>query len=81
MRRDAQAALVARGRGTLTVREWVKSLRGPKAHAIWSPTDPMPFVVDLIQATLTGIGMLSTRVRSAGGRRRAVPNVDRLSTS
>lgn len=55
LRRDAQAVSVARREGGITVREWASWLRGPKAHAIWSPHDPAPFVVDLAQATRTGL--------------------------
>ena len=74
LRRDAQAAFVARARGELTLREWAASLRGPKAHAIWSRRDPMPFVVDMAQAATTGArlasaGLLRTaRARLAGRR-------------
>jgi predicted ATP-grasp superfamily ATP-dependent carboligase len=62
LRRDAQAAFVARSRGELTVREWVASLRGPKAHAIWSRRDPLPFVVDMLQAVATGAQLASAHV-------------------
>ena len=31
----------------LTLREWLSWVRGPKAHAIWSRRDPVPFVVDV----------------------------------
>ena len=67
LRRDLQAAIVARRRGELTVREWAASLRGPKAHAIWSPRDPMPFFTDLVHATAAG----SRRLRAP--RRRPAP--------
>jgi D-aspartate ligase len=62
LRRDLQAALVARRRGTLSVGEWARSLRGPKAHAIWSSRDPLPFVVDVAQATSKGAAMLVKRL-------------------
>ena len=58
LRRDVQAAVVARRRGTLTVRDWLRWARGPTAHAIWSPRDPRPFVVDLATATRSGVRML-----------------------
>lgn len=58
LRRDVQAAVVARRHGTLTVRDWLRWVRGPTAHAIWSRRDPWPFVVDLATATRTGVGML-----------------------
>jgi predicted ATP-grasp superfamily ATP-dependent carboligase len=62
LRRDVQAALVARRRGTLTLRDWARSLRGPKAHAIWSARDPMPFAADLAQATSKGAQMAARRI-------------------
>jgi D-aspartate ligase len=51
VRRDVQAAYVLHRRGELSVRDWAASLRGPKAHAIWSARDPLPFAVDLVHAT------------------------------
>ncbi len=62
LRRDAQAAVVAWHRGTLSVGDWARSLRGPKAHAIWSRRDPVPFVVDVAQATATGAHALRVRL-------------------
>jgi predicted ATP-grasp superfamily ATP-dependent carboligase len=62
LRRDLQAAVVARRRGDLSIREWGRSVRGPKAHAIWSRRDPMPFAVDVVQATVTGGRLASARV-------------------
>lgn len=70
LRRDAQAVSVARRQGGITVREWAAWLRGPKAHAIWSPSDPAPFVVDLAQATRTGL-------RRWGAVRRDTPGPSR----
>lgn len=61
LRRDLQAALVARRRGTLTLRAWLRWVRGPKAHAIWSRHDPAPFIVDVAGATRRGFGMLAAR--------------------
>jgi predicted ATP-grasp superfamily ATP-dependent carboligase len=61
LRRDTQAAAVAMRRGDLTVREWAGSLRGPKAHAIWSPRDPKPFVVDVTHAFGEGLRMAGRR--------------------
>lgn len=64
LRRDLQAAVVARRRGNLTVREWLSWVRGPKAHAIWSRRDPQPFVVDVLRASRTGVRSLgATRCR------------------
>jgi len=60
VRRDLQAALVARRRGTLTLRSWLRWVRGPKAHAIWSRRDPGPFLADVTGATRTGLHLLRT---------------------
>ena len=70
LRRDLQAALVARRRGTLTLRAWLRWVRGPKAHAIWSRRDPRPFVSDLTGATRTGLRLIATG--RDGGDRAAV---------
>jgi len=55
LRRDLQAAVVARREGTFSLAGWVSwMLDGRKAHAIWSARDPKPFLVDIAQAT--GVG-------------------------
>jgi D-aspartate ligase len=54
LRRDAQAAWVAHRQGSLTFSEWLRWLRGPKAHAIWSLQDPKPFLSDLVRASKGG---------------------------
>jgi predicted ATP-grasp superfamily ATP-dependent carboligase len=75
LRRDLQAAVVARRRGDLTVAEWARSVRGPKAHAIWSRRDPMPFLVDVVSATATGGRMVASRIArlvTTGLRQRSV---------
>lgn len=66
LRRDVQAAVVARRRGDLTMRAWVRSLRGPKAHAIWSRRDPLPFVADM--ADVAGKGLRLLLRRTVAGR-------------
>ena len=65
VRRDLQAAVVARRKGTLSTGDWVRWMRGPKAHAIWSRSDPGPFAVDVAQATATGVRLLSRRLFGA----------------
>lgn len=50
LRHDLQAAVVAIRSGELTIREWLRSLRGPKYFAVWSLTDPLPFFVDIFHA-------------------------------
>jgi D-aspartate ligase len=69
LRRDLQAAVVARRHGTLSAGEWVRWLRGPKAHAIWSARDPSPFIVDVRRAAGTGARRLVSRPR----KRRSPP--------
>lgn len=61
LRRDVQAAVVARRHGTLSLGEWVRWMRGPKAHAIWSPRDRAPFLVDLGHAAATGVHRVTRR--------------------
>jgi D-aspartate ligase len=46
LRWDLQASLVAMLRGNLTPLGWWRSLRGPKFYAAWSPSDPLPFILD-----------------------------------
>ncbi len=65
VRRDLQAAVVGYRRGRLSIRDWASSVRGPKAHAIWSTRDPLPFAVDLVHASVAGQRRLRTRARSA----------------
>ena len=72
LRRDAQAAFVARRRGELTVAEWLASLRGPKAHAIWSSRDPKPFALDIAQATASGVRRLPAPLYRWVASRRSV---------
>jgi D-aspartate ligase len=61
LRRDVQAAVVARRHGDLAVGDWVRWVRGPKAHAIWSRSDPVPFLVDLRHAAGIGARRLVAR--------------------
>lgn len=48
LRRDIQSAIYYWRRGELSLRDWLTSLRGKKAYAVFSWTDPAPFVYDLI---------------------------------
>lgn len=61
VRRDLQAAVLAHRAGTLTAADWLRWMRGPKAHAIWSRQDPKPFAVDLVRATATGVRAMRAR--------------------
>jgi D-aspartate ligase len=47
LRRDIQSALYYWKRGKLTFREWWHSFRGSKRYAVFSSTDPGPFLYDL----------------------------------
>jgi len=78
LRRDLQAAFVARRKGTLTWGEWFSSARQPTAHAIWSRQDPAPFVVDVIQAGAKGLlGLLrALKDRAAHAVATAFPGSD-----
>lgn len=57
-RQDVRSAFHYWRAGELSLREWIRSCRGPKATAVFSWTDPMPFVCDLVHVT-----------RRAGNRR------------
>jgi predicted ATP-grasp superfamily ATP-dependent carboligase len=63
MRRDLQSAVTYWRGGELGVRDYVASVRGPKAHAVWSARDPAPFVADLV----------ASGRKAAAGWRRASP--------
>lgn len=47
LRRDLQSSVYYARRGELTVRQWWRSLRGPKAHAVLSWRDPLPALFEL----------------------------------
>jgi predicted ATP-grasp superfamily ATP-dependent carboligase len=46
LRRDLQSALVQIWRRDLTIREWLRSLRGRKVFAVFAWSDPVPFLID-----------------------------------
>ena len=50
LRRDLQSAFVTHRRGDLSLGDWLVSIRGRKAFAVFSLSDPMPFVFDIIDA-------------------------------
>ena len=49
LRRDFQSALYYWRRGELSLKEWYRSIRGRKAYALFSWTDPGPFLADLLR--------------------------------
>jgi D-aspartate ligase len=57
LRRDIQSALYYWKRGELTLRDWWRSVRGPKKYAVFSWTDPLPFLYDLWKV----LGLVITR--------------------
>lgn len=67
LRRDTQAAALAYRRGELSLGEWTRSLRGHKAHAIWSRRDPLPFAVDLMHSLSEGGRMLAAQLSRVAG--------------
>jgi D-aspartate ligase len=50
LRRDLQSAAYFMRRGELTPRQWLASVRGRKAHAVLSWTDPRPFLFEMAYA-------------------------------
>ncbi len=63
LRRDTQAAWCAWKAGDLTIRDWLRSLRGVNSFAVWSLRDPAPFFMDLWQ-TLKAAASKSERRRA-----------------
>jgi D-aspartate ligase len=49
LRQDLQSAFLQLYRRELTLLQWARSLRGPKVDAVWSLSDPLPFVVDWLR--------------------------------
>ena len=63
LRWDLQSAFVHWWRGDLTIADWYRSIRGKKAYALFSLTDPGPFLWDL-WSTFVKLGPeLWTRIR------------------
>jgi predicted ATP-grasp superfamily ATP-dependent carboligase len=61
LRRDLQAAIVLIRRGDLGLWEWARSLRGRKVYAVFSVRDPLPFVLDVVEAVRKGLRRGRTR--------------------
>lgn len=49
LRHDLLAAFYYWRKGELTVKQWWKSVRGPKTFAVFSWSDPRPFLADMIR--------------------------------
>lgn len=72
LRRDLQASVVLWRRGELTARDWARSMRGPRAHALLSWSDPGPFLGDLARAARLGLSAQERRSRDYEAARAAV---------
>ena len=72
LRRDVQSALHYWRRGELSLGQWWRTLRGRKAYAVLSWTDPVPFLGDLMQSAAKVVNGRS-RAGKAKSRRGARP--------
>jgi predicted ATP-grasp superfamily ATP-dependent carboligase len=68
LRKDAQAAVQAMRAGELTFPAWLRSWRGPKAFAVWSLRDPVPFFADIAISIGRGLKRLLLRGKPARTR-------------
>lgn len=66
LRWDLQSAFAGLRSGDLTLREWVRSLRGPKAFAIFDRKDPLPFVLDYWATIERGLRRRGNGAAAAG---------------
>ena len=48
---DIRSALALRRRGELTLGSWLRSLRGHRRTAVFSWTDPLPFILEITRST------------------------------
>jgi len=70
LRRDLQSAAYYWRRGDLSLKEWWNSLRGRKAFALFSWSDPAPFWGDLFN----GLKMILTKKKTLRGTQSVKPN-------
>jgi predicted ATP-grasp superfamily ATP-dependent carboligase len=74
-RHDLQAAIARGRRGELTPVGWWRSVRGPKIEAVFSRSDPVPFLADLVHtagAVVRAVGRRGRRVVPGQARSTAV---------
>ena len=64
-RQDARSAFSYWRAGELSLRDWIGSWRGTKATAVFSWTDPMPFVCDLVHVMRRARGRPARRAARA----------------
>jgi hypothetical protein len=55
LRRDFQSSLFRWWHDELTIREWLRSLRGPMVEAQFSWRDPAPFCADLVRVLVEAV--------------------------
>lgn len=70
LRRDIQSALYYWRRGKLSVRDWWQSWKGRKSYAIFSLSDPYPFLADLLRSA--GLAFGGSKKGSEGGEPESV---------
>ncbi len=75
LRHDLQSAIHYGRRGELSLSEWWRTWRGPKAHTLLSWDDPAPFLLDLGAATKKAFSRLRD---SRMGDNNAMPDADPL---
>lgn len=68
LRHDFQSAIHYWRRGELSLKEWWHSWRGRKAHALFSWSDPAPFLWDLQHAVWLLLAPRERAKRNHGGR-------------
>jgi len=51
IRHDVQSAISMIRGGELSLTDWVQSVRGRRVYAVWSPSDPLPFLSDIFETT------------------------------
>jgi predicted ATP-grasp superfamily ATP-dependent carboligase len=56
LRQDLRSAWFYWRRGEITLKDYLKSIRGPKVFAIFSWRDPRPFIVDLARSLFKNAG-------------------------
>ena len=67
MRKDLQSSVQYWRKGDLTIREWWRSIRGPKAYALASWRDPLPFLLDWLAAARSYLSPRNRKKRATGG--------------
>lgn len=61
LRRDLLSAVYHWRRGELSAGQWLRSFRGPTAHAVFSARDPLPFVYEIAHSARKATGRAAKR--------------------